>query len=165
MKKLAYSTFIAALLGVAAFSIAGAQGQEGQPGQRGPGFRSGFGGRGPLALGRIADLTDAQRAQVREILGKAREENTEPAAAGLHRQLETELLAEAPDDQKIETLRQQLAQAHADQLARRIEVQKQIVAVLTPEQRAKLRETLASAPARGGRRGGPDGARSGGWFR
>jgi protein CpxP len=155
MKKLAYSTLIAALLGVTAFSLADAQGQQGETGRRGPGVRPGFGGRGPLAIGRLADLTDAQRAQVREILAKAREDNTQPAAGvSLHRQLETELLADAPDELKLETLRQQLAQAHADELGRRLEVQKQIVAVLTPEQRAKAREALASAPERRGRRGG-----------
>jgi Spy/CpxP family protein refolding chaperone len=151
MKKLAFSTVLAALLGVAAFSLAGAQGQEARPGRRGPGFGPGF-GRGPMMISRVVDLTDAQRAQIREIMESAREDRQGPAAGmALHRQLETELLADVPDDQKIETLRQQIAEANAAQLARRIDLQKQIAAVLTPEQRAKAREALAKAPE--GRRG------------
>jgi protein CpxP len=153
MKKLAFSTVVAAIVGVAAFSLADAQDQRsGRPG--GPGFGPGFGGRGPMSIARLVDLTDAQRAQIRTILQQSREAREgAPAGVALHRQLEAELLADAPDDQKIDSLRQQLVQAHAEGLSRQIELQKQIAQVLTPEQRAKAREELAKAPEGRGRRG------------
>jgi Spy/CpxP family protein refolding chaperone len=104
------------------------------------------------------ELTDTQRDQVRAIVQQER-----PANAGehqkLHRQLRAELLADSPDEQKIDTLRQQLAQARADALSHEISVQRKIAQVLTPEQRAKAREALAAEPdGRRGRRGrGPGG--------
>ena len=67
----------------------------------------------------------------------------------LHRQLEAELLADSPDDQKIETLREQLVQAQGDEVARQIALQRKIAGVLTAEQRAKARERLAEGPHRG----------------
>jgi Spy/CpxP family protein refolding chaperone len=159
MKKLAFSTVLAALLGVAAFSMADAQDQEARTGRRGPGFGPGF-GRGPMMIARVVDLTDAQRAQIREILETARKERQgPPPSVALHRQLEGELLADTPDLAKIETLKSQIAQAEADQLAKRVELQTQIAAVLTPEQRAKAREALAKTP-----QGGPDGGRRQGRF-
>jgi protein CpxP len=108
-----------------------------------------------MAFARLADLTDAQRAQIRTIMEQAREgRGGSPAGVALERQLQAELLADVPDEQKIETLRQQLVQAHAEGLARRIEVEKQIAQVLTPEQRAKVRDELAKVPEpRAGRRG------------
>jgi protein CpxP len=159
MKKLAFSTVLAALLGVAAFSMADAQGQEARTGRRGPGFGPGF-GRGPMMIARVVDLTDAQRDQIREIVQAARQEQQgPPAGLALHRQLEAELLADVPDLGKIETLKGQIAEAEADRLAKRIELQKQIAAVLTPEQRARAREALAKAPQNGG------GRRQGRFFR
>lgn len=147
MTRLAYSAAVAAMIGLGAFTLADAQG----PGRRGFGG-PGFGGRGLMPFARMADLTDAQREQIRAILEEGREERQGPPAhAGLHRQLQTELLADAPDEQKIETLRQQIAQASAEALTREIAVQRKIAQVLTPEQRAKAREHLAQAPQRGPR--------------
>ncbi|HXW03658.1 MAG TPA: Spy/CpxP family protein refolding chaperone [Vicinamibacterales bacterium] len=153
MKKLAFSAVLATVLGVAAFSLADAQSDGQRPG-RGPGFGPGPGGRGLIPFARVVDLTEDQRTQIRSILQQAREgRDAGPAGAALHRQLEAELFADVPDEQKIEQLKEQLAQAQAQGLARRIELQKQIAQVLTPEQRAKVREELAKTPARGGRRG------------
>lgn len=77
-----------------------------------------------------------------------------PADAKLRRALEAELLADAPNDQKIEDLKQQILLAQAEGLSRHISVQKRVAQVLTAEQRAKARERLAQGPV-DGRRGGP----------
>jgi Spy/CpxP family protein refolding chaperone len=62
-------------------------------------------------------------------------------------------MADNPDDQKIETLRQQLVQAQGEEVARQITLQRKIAAVLTPEQRAQARERLAEGPNRRHERG------------
>ena len=70
------------------------------------------------------------------------------------------MFTEAPDAQKIATLQQQLVQAQSDRLTHEIAVQPKVAAVLTADQRAKVRERLSQAPAdgRGGfeRRGADD---------
>jgi Spy/CpxP family protein refolding chaperone len=149
MKKWALSVVTAAAVALAAFGLADAQ-EQGR--RHGPGF-GGPGGRGGgMRFGRIADLTDQQREQIRTILAAEREgRQGPPPVAQLHRQLDTELLADAPDEQKIETLKQQIAQATAEGLTRQVAIQRKIAQVLTPEQRAKARETL-SQPRRGERR-------------
>ena len=157
MKRWITSAVMALAVAVGAFAIADAQDRagrsfgfaEGGPG-RGPGGR-GF-GLGPIAG--IADLTDAQREQIKTILETARasrQATGSPAGMALHHQLRTELLSDAPDDAKIETLRQQIAQATADSLAHEIDVQRKIAQVLTPEQRAAARERLAQGGNRRGR--------------
>ena len=147
MKRWMFSGIIAAVIAVTGFAFAEAQGpwQRGQRPGGGPGIGRGSGGPGGIA--RLAELTDEQRKQVQAIVEEERP-STEGRAAlmGLHRQLETELLADVPDDQKIETLRQQLVQAQSDALTRQIALQRKIVEVLTPEQRAKVRERLAEGP-------------------
>jgi Spy/CpxP family protein refolding chaperone len=149
MTKWALSVVMAAAVGLAAFGLADAQ-EQGRRG--GPGF-GGPGGRGPgMPFGRIADLTDQQREQIRTILQSEREgRQGPPAVAQLHRQLDAELLADAPDEQKIEALKQQIAQATAEGLTHQIAIQRKIAQVLTPEQRAKVRENLAEG-GRGERR-------------
>lgn len=143
MKRVLFSTIVAVVVGVAGFSFASAQ----PDGQRGPGFGPGGRGRGGPGgfghLARIADLTDEQRAQVRSILDEERgTRQGPPPAAALRQQLEAEILADAPDDQKIDALRQQLVQAQGEALAKQIAVQRRIAQVLTPEQRAKARERV-----------------------
>jgi Spy/CpxP family protein refolding chaperone len=98
----------------------------------------------------MRDLTDEQRTQVRAIMEEQRQgEQGPPADAKLRRELEAELLAEAPSDQKIEDLKQQLLVAHAEGLSRHIAVQKKIAQILTAEQRTKAREALAEGPRSG----------------
>jgi len=152
MKRFTFSVVIAAVLGVAAYTVAGAQG--GQGGGRGPGG-PGF-GRGGAAVLRGVDLTDAQREQIKAIHETERDGQTGPPAdAALNRQLQAELYADAPDAQKIADLQQQLAAAQSARLAKRIAIEQKIAQILTAEQRAQVRERLASAPDdRGPRRGG-----------
>jgi Spy/CpxP family protein refolding chaperone len=141
--KALFNASVAILIAVAVFSIASAQG--GQRG-RGPGG-PGFGGPRLGGFARLADLTDDQRKQVEAIVQEDRASRSgPPAVVTLHRQLEAELLADSPDDQKIETLRQQLIQAQGEEVSHRIALQRKIAGVLTAEQRAKARERLEQAP-------------------
>jgi Spy/CpxP family protein refolding chaperone len=113
-----------------------------------------FGGRGPMGFPGV-ELTDAQREQIRAIVQEERAgRQAPPAGADLHRQLRAELLTDTPDEQKIASLRDQLAAAHAERLAREIALQQKIAQILTPDQRAQAREALANRPAGRGHRQG-----------
>lgn len=156
MKNMLKTGLVAAIAAVFVASVAVAGGQ-GQGPQRGPGMRGpgGPGGRGMMP-GIMRELTEDQRKQVRAVLDEVRDgQQGPPAHATLRRQLEAELLADVPNDQKIEELKGQVLAAEAEGLARHIEVQKRIAQILTAEQRAKARERLAQNPAdrrgRGGR--------------
>jgi Spy/CpxP family protein refolding chaperone len=145
MKRMVFNALLAALIGVSGFMLADAQ-DRGARGPR-PGGGPGFAGRGPGGLARFADLTEEQRKQVQAILDEDRASREgPPAVVTLHRELEAAILAEAPDEQKIETLRQQLVQAQSDEVARQIALQRKIAQVLTAEQRSKARERLEQAP-------------------
>ena len=153
--KTAVVSAVAAVF-VASVAIAGGQGPGQGPGRPGgPGF-GGRGGPGPM-FGLMQDLTEEQRTQVRAIMEEQREQGP-PAEAKLRRDLEAELLADAPIEAKIDELRQQIILATGEGLTRHIAVQKKIAQILTAEQRAKARERLAEAPrgrgARGPRRDG-----------
>ena len=128
-----------------------AQGKQGGPGgMRGPGGR----GRGGPLGGVLADLTDEQREQVKAILDAERQgEQGPPPDMKLRQALEQELLADAPDLQKIDELKQQIVSATAESLTRHIAIQQKINQILTAEQRAKARERIAQRGERG--RGGP----------
>ncbi len=148
MRRMLFNRLVASVIGVTAFAFTGLHGQG--PGQGGPrpGGR-GFGGPGPGGFARLADLTDEQRQQVRAILEEERNSTDgPPAVVRLHRELEAEILADAPDEQKIESLRQQLVQAQTEAVAKQVAVQRKIAEILTPEQRAKARERLADGPRR-----------------
>ena len=155
---------------VASVAVASSQQSSGtqqpQRGQAGQARRGGPGGPGGPGRGfgglMFADLTEQQREQIKAIHEAEREgQQGPPADAKLRQQLELELLADTPNDQTIETLKQQIANAQLEQLSRHIAVQKQVTQVLTAEQRAKARERVAQAP-------GPDGPgrgrRGGGGF-
>lgn len=148
MRRVMLSIGMTAILGLGAFTVAGAQG----PGGRGVGPGRDGGGRGAMMMLRGLDLTEAQREQIRAI----REAQPGPADgrgdAELHRQLRAELLADVPDFGKIADLQRQIVEAQSARLAHVIEVQQQIAQVLTPEQRATVRARLAQSP--GGRRQG-----------
>ena len=164
MKRWTASVMTAALLGLAAYTLADAQAApEGQTQERveRPGGR-GF-GRGHLPMLRGVDLTDQQREQIRSILEAERPQAPagSPGDGNLHRQLEAELFADSPDMQKVAGLQARIAEAAAARLERHIAIQQKVAQVLTAEQRASLRERLAQAPerrpARGGRLRGPAG--------
>jgi Spy/CpxP family protein refolding chaperone len=150
MKRTLWSVIVAILLAVAAFGLANAQGR-GQRGPR-PDFGPGFGRGGPGGFARMVDLTDEQKKQVQAILEEDRASRQgPPASMEARRQLEAEILADSPDEQKIETLRQQLVQAQGDELSHHIALQRKLAQVLTAEQRATARERLSQPRERRGR--------------
>ena len=143
MKKHVFSAALTIIMGLTAFGMADAQ-------RRGPG--GGFAGRGMFGLFGV-ELTDAQREQIRAIHQEERaSRSAQPAGVPLHAQLRAELLADAPEHQKIDALREQIVAAQSERLTREIAIQQKIAAILTPEQRAQARETLAKTGER--RRGG-----------
>jgi Spy/CpxP family protein refolding chaperone len=159
MKSTVWSAAAALVVAAAIALPVIAQPVQGDGGRAG---RPGFGGRGPFPILRGLDLSDAQREQIRSITQERRTATDGPQhqAAQLHKQLHLALLADAPDGQKIEELKTAIAAAAAEALTTRIDVQTRIAQVLTPEQRAKAREALATSgpprnPATGqpGRRG------------
>jgi Spy/CpxP family protein refolding chaperone len=104
--------------------------------------------------GRAADLSDEQREQIRALLDAERAtQERPPAEALLHRQLQSELLADVPDGEKVASLQQQILQAHSARLAKQIVLQQRIAQILTAEQRAGLREKLSQPPPQARRRG------------
>ena len=150
MKRLTLSVVMTAVLGLAAFSLSNAQqggdNPAGGPRGRGPGGPGGF-GRGGVAMLRGVDLTDEQKASIKAIHESERSARTGPPAdVTVRRELQAEIFADAPDAQKIATLHQQLVQAQGEHLAQELAVQQKVAAVLTPEQRAKVRERLSQGP-------------------
>jgi periplasmic protein CpxP/Spy len=134
MKRIVFA--LAALIVSAGVAVSFAQGREGRRGG-GPG--------GPVPMMWLADATDAQREQAKAILDEARGSHQgPPPQMTLRRQLEAALLADAPDEQQIASLQQQLAAAEADAVARQVAVERKIAQILTPEQRAKIRERLGA---------------------
>jgi Spy/CpxP family protein refolding chaperone len=145
MKRFTLSVVMTGMLGLAAYTMAGAQapgrGPE-VPRRGGPG-----GGRGEIALLRGVDLSDEQKAAIKAIRedGPARPDGI-PVEARLRRELHAEVFADSPDTQKIAALQEQLAAAQASRLASQIAAEQKIAQVLTAEQRATIRERLAEAP-------------------
>jgi len=118
---------------------------------RGPGRGPGMGG--PLAMLRGLNLTDSQRDQIKTLTEQRRTgEDPRRNLMDLERQLHTAILADTPDQQKIEELKSSIAAASAQELAARIDLESRIAQILTPEQRVQAREAVAKGPA--GRRGG-----------
>ncbi|MBW8868894.1 MAG: periplasmic heavy metal sensor [Acidobacteria bacterium] len=147
MKRTIWSAAAALVLAAAVAIPAIAQPPQGG---RGPGRGPGFDGALPILRG--LNLTDAQREQVRALTDARRTaDNPRRNLMDLERQLQAALLADSPDQQKIDELKNSIAAANAADLTARIELQSRIAQVLTPEQRAQAREALAKAP---GRRGG-----------
>lgn len=146
---------VAALAAVTAFAPLAAQAPQ-VPGRMGRGFGGpGMGGPGggPAVL-RQLNLTDQQREQIKVLMNERRQEQPGAKMRELQQQLHTAIFADTVDMAKLEALKTAIASAEADLLAARIETQVKISQILTPEQRAKARELVANAPARGrGRRG------------
>ena len=148
MKRTIWSVVLAMLVaGAVAIPVIAQPPQGGRGPGRGPAFD------GALPILRGLNLTDAQRAQIRTITEAQRTgDNPRRNQMDLERQLQAAILADVPDQQKIDELKNSIAGASAAALAARIELQSRIAQVLTPEQRAQAREALAKAPAgRGGK--------------
>jgi periplasmic protein CpxP/Spy len=115
-----------------------------RPGPGGPGGAGGFGGEfGFLAAPHLLDsvnATDAQKAQIKQIMQAARADMKaqRTAGSGLHEQAMQLFTQPTVDAAAVETLRQQMLQQH-DQASRRFsQAMIEVSRVLTAEQRAQL---------------------------
>ena len=98
------------------------------------------------------DLTEDQQAKIRSILDAERQsQDGTPADAQLRRDLHAAIYADTPDAEKVSSLQQQVVAAMTARQTRQLAIEQQIAQILTPEQRAQVRER----PARGPRGGGP----------
>ena len=127
-------------------------GGPGGPGGRfgGPGGfgRGGFGG--PLAMLRQLDLTEDQRAQVKQVMDSHR---AELQAIGeklraAHKAQQDAVTAAQFDEQAVRTQAAELATLTADAAVLQAKVHSEVFAVLTPEQQAKAAELKAQLQAR-----------------
>jgi len=146
MKRIIWTAVVAMILAAAVAIPVIAQPPQGG---RGPGRGPGAGGLMPMLRG--LNLTDAQREQIKTLTEQRRAADPGRSLMDLERQLQTAILADTPDQQKIEELKNSIAIASAQELAARIDLQSRIAQILTPEQRAQAREAVGKGP---GRRGG-----------
>jgi periplasmic protein CpxP/Spy len=145
MRRTIWSALLATILGAAVAIPVIAQ-----PPQAGRG--RGPGPDGVLPILRTLNLTDAQREQIQAITEAERgANNPRRNLMDLERQLQSAIFSDAPDQQKIDDLKNSIAAANAADLAARIDLASRISQILTPEQRAQARDELAKGP---GRRGG-----------
>jgi protein CpxP len=110
--------------------------------------RGGFGG--PLAMLRQLDLTEDQRAQVRQVRDSHR---AELQAIGeklraAHKAQQDAVTAAQFDEQAVRTRAAELATLTADAAVLQAKVHSEVFAVLTPEQQAKAAELRAQRQAR-----------------
>ena len=125
--------------------------RRGPGGPGGPGgFFGGPGGfGGPMALLRQLDLTDEQRAQVRQVMESHRDEQRAigERVMAAHRAQEDAVTAPQFDEQVIRTKSAELAAVEADAAVLQAKVHSEVFAVLTPEQQAKAAEIKAQRQA------------------
>ena len=148
-KRLLAAVGLAAILGGTATATL-AQPPAG-PGPHGPGrgARGGPSRFGDLGL-RGIDLTDAQRDQVRTIM-QSHQEATEAARTklrGAHRALAEATRAETIDEAAIRARSADVGTAMADEAILSAKIRGEVLAILTPEQQATLKERRTAAQER-----------------
>jgi len=102
------------------------------------------GGRGPFAQ---LNLTDDQKSQMKALHEQQRDQmkNTFQALRDAHQQLRAQVFSDNPDNAQIATLQTKIAGLEKDALSARIDMDRKISAILTPDQR----KTMATLPAFG----------------
>jgi periplasmic protein CpxP/Spy len=156
--KLRSNPYLASLL--IAGSLALALPSAAQANQRGPGgamqmheMRGGHGGfqSGGMHFLRRLDLTEAQRDQVFKIFHEQAPAMRErmKAARSAREELRKATAAPSFDSAQVRQLADAVGKAYADAAYARAETMSRVVALLTPEQRAKLEEMRSRGPRRG----------------
>jgi protein CpxP len=125
--------------------VGGPGGRFGGPGGFG---RGGFGS--PLAMLRQLDLTEEQRAQVKQVMDSHRAERQAigEKLRAAHRAQQDAVTATQFDEQAVRTRAAELATLTADAAVLRAKLHSEVFAVLTPEQQAKAAELKAQRQAR-----------------
>lgn len=91
------------------------------------------------------DLTDAQQAQVKDILAKekpAMKPLMQQMAQG-HQQLREPTMAGAFDEAKVRALATQQSQTMTEMIVQKARIESEMIQLLTPEQKTKLNEFMA----------------------
>jgi len=108
--------------------------------------RAGMFGGPMVRVFRQLDLTDAQRAQVHQILAKEK-----PAIQPLMRQMAQNRYQIAQlelsgnfDESQVRSLAAQQTQSMSDLIVQRARIESELVQVLTPDQKTKLNQVLAN---------------------
>lgn len=133
----------------------GPGGRHGGPGHAsmgGPGPGGPFGGS-PRHMERLLDevgATDAQKAQIKQIVDASRAEMTKQHEAGraLRTKMRQVLTAPTIDTNAAEQLRLQMIAQHEQASRRGLQTMVDMAQVLTPEQRAKVGERMARREVR-----------------
>lgn len=148
LKQIAKATVVATMLFGAALTA------QAQPmmdrGGHGPAMM--FGGE-PRMMGHMldsVDATDAQRAQIKQMVQAAMQDMKAQREAGrqFHQQGLTLFAAPVVDANAVEALRQQMSVQHEQISKRMSQLMVEVSRVLTPEQRAKLVERMQKRQAR-----------------
>lgn len=153
--KLRSNRFLASLLvaGSLAFAVPGAA--LAQPGGHGRGMQAHqMRDGGGMRMLRHLDLTEAQRDQVFKIFHERAPAMRErmKATRAAHDELRKATAAPSFDSARVRQLADAVGKAHADAAYARAETMSKVVALLTPEQRARLEKSRSEWRERGGRR-------------
>jgi len=96
------------------------------------------------------DLTDAQQAQVKDIMAKEK-----PALKPLmqqmaqsHQQIRELTMAGTFDEAKVRTLATQQAQTMTEMIVQKARIESEMIQILTPEQKTKLNDFMAKREQR-----------------
>lgn len=111
-----------------------------------PGTAPQFGFPPPLELWAALNLTGEQREQIRAIVQEQQNLTAAQRVMGIERQLRVAIFSDTPDPSAIDQLSASLVDARAAAEAARIQTLLRIAQVLTPEQRASLRESPMFGP-------------------
>jgi Spy/CpxP family protein refolding chaperone len=157
-------TRAALALGLAAIVVTGAlafaQGTPPPP-QRRPGQmmgRGGPGGPGQAGVMQHLNLTDDQRTKIQSLMEQQRQSHQgemQKSMMDLQQQLKDAVFADTPNSDAITQAQSQIAALEAQLAADRVAMAKQVVAVLTPDQRKQVRDMPGPGPFMGGRGMGP----------
>ena len=148
-KRLLAAVGLAAILGGTATATLAQPPTGPGPHGAGRGARGGPARFGDLGL-RGIDLTDAQRDQVRTIMQSHREatEAARTKLRGAHRALAEATRAETIDEAAIRARSADVGTAMADEALLSAKIRGEVLAILTPEQQATLKERRTAAQER-----------------
>jgi Spy/CpxP family protein refolding chaperone len=146
--RAAIAPALAAIVATGAIAFA-----QGNPPPRRPmmGQQAGPGGPGPMGMMRQLNLTDDQRSKIQSLMEQQRQSHQADRQnlMDLQQQLKNAVFADAgPAD--TAALQQQIQGLQSQLEADRINVEKQIAAILTPEQRKQVRDMPGDFMGMGG---------------
>jgi Spy/CpxP family protein refolding chaperone len=148
----------AAAVAMLAVGVAYAQNPPAAPQGRAPAMGRGGGQMGPMGMMgmfRRLDLSTQQKDELKAAFQAQRDQNqaVRDRVRKAEQALQTALLADAPDQGKIQQLQTDLSQAQQDALGARVAMELKAYQILTPAQRQQLRDAQARRGSRMGRRG------------